>query len=312
MTLDPIFGVYMYYYSFNSYLRERYGCKVRRISLDAGFSCPNKDDTAGTGGCIYCNDLAFSPFAGKTLTLDEQIGLSLKGTKKGSKAEKFIAYFQNATNTYASCDKLKAAYDVIKKYPEIAGLFISTRPDCIDDDKLDLIASYMPAYEVWIEYGLQTVHDRTLRFIGRGHDHKASVEAIKKTAEWGIKVGVHVILGLPGETGDDMIATAREVSALPVSGIKLHVLHVLKGTPLEKMYNDGKIKLMERDEYVRAACDLLENIREDIVVFRLVSDASREVLIAPGWINNKPEVINLIESELERRGTRQGNKITGE
>ena len=298
-----------YYYSFNSYLRERYGVKVRRISLDAGFSCPNKDGSAGKGGCIYCNELAFSPFAGKALTLDEQIAISLGEAKKSGKAEKFIAYFQNATNTYASCDKLKAAYDVIKKYPEIVALFISTRPDCIDDDKLDLIASYMPAYEVWIEYGIQTVHDRTLHFINRGHDHKASAEAVKRTAGRGIKVGAHVILGLPGETRDDMIATAKEVSALPVSGIKLHVLHVLKGTPLEKMYLDGKLKLMERDEYVSAACDLLENIREDIVVFRLVSDASREVLIAPSLINYKLDVITLIDSELWKRGTRQGERV---
>lgn len=300
----------MYYYSFNEYLRNRYGCKVRRISLDAGFSCPNKDGTSGKGGCIYCNELAFSPFAGKALTLDEQIARSMNDAKKGGRAEKFIAYFQNASNTYASCRELKAAYDVIRKYPEITGLFISTRPDCIDEEKLDLIAGYMPAYETWIEYGIQTVHDRTLLFINRGHDHKASIEAVKRTADKGIKVGVHVILGLPGETGDEMIATAREISALPVSGVKLHVLHVLKGTALEKIYDGGNIKLMGMDEYVAAACDFLENLRKDIVVFRLVSDASPGVLVAPGWINDKMRVISAIESEFRRRGTGQGNKIS--
>lgn len=295
----------MYYYSFNSYLRERYGCKVKRISLDAGFSCPNKDGTAGSGGCIYCNELAFSHFAAAGFTLKEQIETSLE--RQRPLAGKFIAYFQNATNTYADPAKLKAVYDVIREYPEIVGLFISTRPDCVDDEKLDLIESYKNDYEVWIEYGVQTVNDTTLRAINRGHDFRASEEAIEKTARRGIKVAAHVILGLPGETREDMLRTADKLSALPVSGIKLHVLHVLTRTALADMYAAGKVRLMEMDEYVSATCDFLEHTNPECVILRLVSDANKDVLIAPLWINNKLDVIRRIDEEFARRGTTQGS-----
>ncbi len=297
----------MYYYSFSSYLREHYGCKVRRISLDAGFSCPNKDGKAGRGGCIYCNELAFSPFAGKALTLDEQITRSISSAKERGIAEKFIAYFQNATNTYAETQKLKAVYDVIKKYPEIVALSISTRPDCVDEEKLDLIESYKNNYEVWVEYGIQSVHDRTLLAINRGHTFGVAEEAIKKTAERGIKVGVHVILGLPGENREDMIATAGTLAQLPVDGVKLHVLHVLKGTALEGLYKEGKVQLLGREEYAGLACDFLENTPPDRVILRLVSDAARDVLIAPEWINDKLSIISEIETEFSSRKTSQGS-----
>lgn len=299
----------MYYYSFSTYLRERYGCKVRRISLDAGFSCPNKDGKAGTGGCIYCNELAFSPFAGKKLSLDEQITCSIASAKERGAGEKFIAYFQNATNTYAETRKLGAAYDVIKKYPQIVALSISTRPDCIDDEKLGLIESYKDNYEVWVEYGVQSSHDKTLSAINRGHTFECSADAIKRTAKRGIKVGVHVILGLPGESRDDMVATARALAELPVDGVKLHVLHALKGTVLEDMYRNGKVKLLDREGYVNVVCDFLENTPSDRVILRLVSDARKDVLIAPEWINDKLGVINEIETEFSRRKTRQGSAL---
>lgn len=299
----------MLYYSFNSYLKNKYGERVQRISLNAGFSCPNKDGTLGKGGCIYCNEWGFSQFAGTGAPLTEQIERSIKDAKKNKKAKKFIAYFQNATGTYAKCEELKYAYDAIRDYPEIVALSISTRPDAVDSEKLKLIASYTRDYEVWVEYGLQTIHDKTLELINRKHTFKQSAEAIEKTDRSGIKVGVHVILGLPGEEEKDMIETARKIAELPVSGVKLHVLHVLKDTELEKMYSQGKIKLLDQNKYAELACSFLENTRHDVVILRLVSDAKDEYLISPKWINNKLEVIRQIEQEFERRGTHQGSSL---
>ena len=299
----------MYYYPFSQYLKERYGTRVRKISLNAGFSCPNKDGKLGREGCIFCNELGFSPFAKGGLSLEEQIERSIKRSKDKDGARKFIAYFQNATNTYASCRELKQAYDAIKGYSEIVGLSISTRPDCVDDEKLDLIESYKDDYEVWVEYGLQTAHDRTLESVNRGHTFPQSLEAIKKTAQKGINIGAHVILGLPGESREDMIATAKEISNLPVAGVKLHVLHVLKDTELERLYHEDSVTLLSQDKYVGLVCDFLENLKPDCVILRLVSDAKEEYLIAPKWINNKSLVIRKIEEEFSARGTFQGSSL---
>ncbi|MDD5634709.1 MAG: TIGR01212 family radical SAM protein, partial [Candidatus Omnitrophica bacterium] len=213
----------------------------------------------------------------------------------------------SSTNTNAGILELEKAYNVIKKYPEVVALYIATRPDCIDEEKLELIAGFKKDYEVWIEYGVQTIHEKTLKFINRGHTFAQSVNAINRTARKGIKVGAHLMLGLPGETKKDMIATAKEISKLPVSGVKLHVLHVLKGTRLEEMYNEGKIKLLDKTEYVGIVCDFLENLKSDCVILRLVSDAKDEVLIAPKWINDKLSVINAIDREFASRGTKQGS-----
>ena len=302
----------MCYYSFSSYLKEKYGTKVRRISLNAGFSCPNVDPARGRGGCIFCNEFGFSRFAGSDATLREQIESSMADAGKKSGIRKFIAYFQNATNTNASVRELRTTYDAIREYPEIVALFISTRPDCVDDKKLDLIAGYTGDYELWVEYGLQTVRDRTLKALKRGHTFRQAAEAIEMTAKKGIRVGAHVILGLPGETAEDMIATAREISRLPVSGVKLHVLHVLRDTELEEMYLRREVALMGRGEYVSAVCDFLENLKPDRVVLRLVSDARKEFLVAPEWINDKLSVIDEIRAEFAARGTRQGSACRGQ
>jgi radical SAM protein (TIGR01212 family) len=217
-----------------------------------------------------------------------------------------MAYFQNATSTNAPVEELKKAYDSIVGYDEIVALSISTRPDCVEDDKLDLIAEYGNDRETWIEYGLQTIHNRTLEKIGRGHTFEQTKDAIERTAARGIKTGVHVILGLPGESGDDMKATAREISRLPVSGVKLHALYVLKDTLLERMYAEGKITVMTRDEYVTSACDFMENLSSDRVMMRVVSDARRKYLVAPVWTNDKLTVIAKIKDEFASRGTYQG------
>jgi len=298
----------MYYYSFSEYLKKRYGQKVRRISLNAGFPCPNKSSD-GTEGCIFCNENGFSDIAGSDLNIEDQIDQAITRIKKHSGTKKFIAYFQNGAGTNAKPEELKLAYDPIKHFPEIQALFISTRPDCVDEEKLDLIASYNTTHEVWVEYGLQTVHDVTLNKMNRKHTFAQSVQAIKMTVEKGINVGVHVILGLPGETKEDMLQTAKALSLLPVNGIKLHVLHVLKNTELEKQFLKASVKLLTRDEYVELACDFLEYVRNDIVIMRLVSDAREEFLIAPKWINDKPKVINMINNEFKSRNTHQGKAL---
>jgi hypothetical protein len=295
-----------YFYSFNDYLKDKFGERAQRLSLNAGFSCPNRDGKINSEGCIYCNDEGFSPFANTRLSLKQQICQSMDYASKRYKAKKFIAYFQNATNTYASLDELKKAYDVIKGFPDIVGLYISTRPDCIDEKRLDLIESYCKYYDVWVEYGLQSAHDRTLKFINRGHTFHDFVKAVGLTAERDIKVGVHIILGLPGETEEDMLKTAEKIAKLPVSGIKFHMLHVLKNTKLEHFYNEARIELLTFNEYVKAVCDFLEIINPKCVVFRLVSDAKNDFLIAPKWINRKSEVIIAIKNEFKRRGTKQG------
>ena len=297
-----------YFFSFNTYLRNKFGRRVQRLSLNAGFTCPNRDGKISREGCIYCNDEGFSPFARTRLSLEQQIRQSIIYARNRYKAEKFIAYFQNATNTYAPLDKLKKAYNTIREFPDIVGLYISTRPDCVDEKRLDLIASFRKDYEVWIEYGLQSAHDRTLKFINRGHIFHDFVKAAEMAVERKIKVGAHVILGLPGETQADILSTAQKLAKMPVSGIKFHMLHVLKDTKLERYYNEGKIKLLSFNKYVECVCDFLETISPVCVIFRIISDAKDDFLIAPKWINRKSEVINAVNNEFKRRGTKQGSR----
>ena len=298
----------MHYYSFSKYLKDKFGTKVRRLSLNPGFPCPHKDFASGKGGCIYCNEEGFSQFARTDLSIREQLSRGIERLS-ASGINKYIAYFQNATATNAPVEELKKAYDEIKAFPGIVALSISTRPDCVDDEKLDLIAGYRDEYDVWIEYGMQSVHDSTLVKINRGHTHAQTRDAVESTARRGIKAAVHVILGLPGESREDMIATAREIAAMPVWGVKLHVLHVLKDTVMEELYKNGKIGLLPAEEYAALACDFLENLRRDQVILRLVSDAAPGSLVDPLWINDKSRVITAIEKEFDRRGTRQGEAI---
>ncbi|MCK5344323.1 MAG: TIGR01212 family radical SAM protein [Candidatus Heimdallarchaeota archaeon] len=296
------------YYSFNEYLRQRYQQRVHRISLNAGFSCPSRDGTLDTEGCIFCNEAGFAHFSGESPSLEDQIIGSMEKMRVRFKCDKFIAYFQNATNTYACVEVLKQKYDVIRKFPEIVGLTVSTRPDCVDQTKLDLLDSYSEDYEVWIEYGLQSIHEKTLKTINRLHSTMQFLQAIEITAKHRIKIGVHVVLGLLGETKEEMMETAEVIAKLPIDGIKLHVLHVLKDTKLEQVYRDGKIQMLKQEEYVSVVCDFLERIPKNCVIMRLVSNASPEILVAPEWINQKAVIVQQIEKEFIRRGTYQGIK----
>jgi len=294
------------YFSFNKYLKELFGQRIQRISLDAGFNCPNTDGTLSKEGCIYCNNQGFSLFARQNKATEEQIAESIDFYRQRMGVEKFIAYFQSYTNTYDDLENLKEKYDVIKKFPEIVGLFISTRPDCVDKEKIKLISDYKKDYLVWVEYGLQTTHNHILKAINRNHTYEDFLTALDLTRKVDINTGVHVILGLPWAKYEDMIADAQRLSKLDIQGIKFHILHVLRNTALEKMFNLKEFDLLDSQEYVKIVCDFLERLPSRIVILRLVSTAFRDYLVAPRWINQKQKIIQDIERELRKRGTHQG------
>jgi hypothetical protein len=299
------------YYPFSRYLKERYGCKVHKVSLHAGFTCPNRDGRAGTGGCTYCANESFNPQAGKPpRPIREQMADGIAYMRRRFHAKKFMAYFQAFSNTYAPVERLRALYDEAAAFPDVVGLSIGTRPDCVPDDVLDLVQSYTDRLEVWLEYGVQSAHDRTLQRINRGHDFAAFRDAVERTRGRGIRICAHVILGLPGESHGDMMETAEALQRVGIDGIKIHHLYVARGTALEAEYAAGRVPLFTAEEYVRTACDFLERIPGDVVIQRLVGDTtSKGVLIAPCWTQSKTEVLRLFSEEFARRGSRQGGRV---
>ncbi|MBI5124502.1 MAG: TIGR01212 family radical SAM protein [Candidatus Omnitrophica bacterium] len=281
---------------YNDYLRQKYGCKVYRIAIDAGFSCPNRD----TGGCIYCNEKGSrASYVNPKDSISKQIEARIKYLRETKDAKRFIAYFQAFTNTYGPIDKLKKTYDEVLPFNGIVGISIGTRPDTIDREKLKLISSYKERYEVWLEYGLQSIHDKTLKAINRGHNFADFVKAVNLAKEFGIPVAAHVILGLPGEGAKEMIETAKKIKEMGIEGIKIHLLHILKGSPLEKLHREGKIKILEEDEYVGLVCDFLKNLPSDIIVYRLTGEGSREDHIAPLWALDKQRVLQKIKDRIK-------------
>jgi len=294
------------FYSFNRYLRDKFGERVQRISIDAGFDCPNLDGTLNNNGCLYCNNKAFGTYARANKPIEEQINDSIEFYSERLGAKKFIAYFQSFTNTYAGPQVLRKKYDIIKRFPQIVGLSISTRPDCVDQEKIELISQYKKDYLVWIEYGLQTTHDHILNKVNRQHTYQDFLNVLALSRKYEINVGVHMILGLPLATYQDMMEDACRICGLDIQGIKFHILHILKGTGLEQLYKQGKIHLLNKDEYVKIVCDFLERIPQRWVILRLVSNAFSEYLVAPSWINEKAQVIEDIKLELKQRGTYQG------
>ncbi len=295
-----------YYFSFNNYLRDKFGQRIQRISLDPGFGCPNLDGSIDSAGCIYCNNRAFAPYAQSSKPLPQQILESMDFYKKRFKVNKFIAYFQAFSATYADAESLKKCYDVIKDFPEIVGIFVSTRPDCIDKEKIKVIADYKNNYLTWIEYGLQTTDDKVLKSINRNHSYQDFIKAYELTSSYNINIGIHMILGLPGTSRDSVIKDAGRISQLNIQGVKFHVLHVLKNTQLEKLYKNNEIKLLNKDEYVSLVCDFLERIPPEMVILRLVSTAGPKHLVAPSWINQKTLLIERVKKELIKRNTHQG------
>ena len=300
------------YYDLNSYLRNMFGCRVQKISLDAGLTCPNRDGRVSTGGCIYCNSRGSGTGASSQgLSITEQIMRGKEFLKKRYKAQKFIAYFQSFSNTYGPYEKLKGLYEEALAIDDIVGLSIGTRPDCVDESVLTLLESYAKDYLVWIEYGLQSIHDRTLAAINRGHDVKCFKGAVDKTRGRGIKICTHVILGLPLEDRHDMLATAKAVAAIGIDGIKIHLLYVVKGTRMEKLYLEGEYRCLEQEEYVNLVCDFLELLPPDMVIQRLTGDPHPHELVAPEWSLRKNETLSRIRETFTERESWQGKRFSG-
>ncbi len=297
------------YFDFKTYLINQFGEKVYKVTIDAGFTCPNRDGLISRGGCVYCDGRGsrYRKNGVVTIPIEEQIKLGKDFYKKTQKARKFFAYFQTFTNTYADVNTLKKIYEIPLKDDEIVGISIGTRPDCIDEEKLDLIES-LNNYkkEIWIEYGLQSIHENTLKFINRGHTLKEFIEAIEKTSKRNIKICVHIIVGLPYEDYDMIMKTAKFIANLPIHGLKIHCLLILKGTLLEKIYEKEKFKLLTMDEYVKIVADILEILPKNLVIQRLTADGYRDIFIAPEWAKNKLKVLNAINRELENRNSYQG------
>ncbi|MEJ5363166.1 MAG: TIGR01212 family radical SAM protein [Spirochaetota bacterium] len=295
------------YHFFGDHLYHTFNAKILKLSINANLGCPNRDGTVGSSGCIFCSEGSASPTATVAMSICQQMQAAVDGFNRGMYTPRYIAYFQAFTNTYATVDVLKKLYDTALAFPNVVGLMIGTRPDCVPDDVLDLIASYKNKnFELWLEIGMQSMHDKSLQFLQRGHTHAQTVDAITRASTRGIPVCVHVILGIPGESWDDMMSTAIEISRLPVQGVKIHHLHVIKNTPLEALYTNNKIKLLSFKQYVSYVCDFIERLRGDIIIHRLLGDQPKDMLIAPVWGLHKGTVLKAIEDELLRRGTYQG------
>jgi radical SAM protein (TIGR01212 family) len=298
------------YNAFSDELKRVFGCRVHRISVDAGFSCPNRDGTVGTAGCIYCGGKGSGAFGiAQGVPVAEQIEAGKEVMIRKYKAKRFIAYFQAYSNTYGPSQRLRALYDEALAVEDVVGLIVGTRPDCLPEDTLELISEYAKKIYFWLELGLQSPLDRTLDLIGRGHDFASFVNSMKACKKLGLRVCVHVILGLPGESRADMLATAGILNDLDADGVKIHLLHVMKETPLEEFHRRGKVGLLERDEYVGLVCDFLERLKPEMSIQRLTGDGGRDHLIAPLWSLQKFEVLNAIDHELERRDSRQGSAL---
>ena len=295
------------------YLKQKYGVRVHRISIDAGFTCPNRDGILSTKGCIYCDARGSGTGALilKNISIEEQIKKGIEFAKKRFKAKKFFIYFQSFTNTYGSLEYLKKVYDKALSLPEykndIIGLIIGTRPDCVPEPVLNLIASYREkGLEVWIEYGLQSVHYKTLKKINRGHGLWEVFDAINRTRKKGLNVSLHTIIGLPKETKDEIMETAKVISTQDIQAIKIHPLYIVKNTLIEKIYSIEKYIPLELEDYVKLVAEYLTYIRKDIVIQRITGDAKKEELIAPLWILEKARVLKEIERYMIEHDLYQG------
>jgi radical SAM protein (TIGR01212 family) len=281
------------------------------VSVDAGLDCPNRDGTIAKGGCRFCNPASFSPSRRRApATITEQIGRGTAGLVRRYGAEHFVAYLQPGSNTYGAVARLRASYEEALACPSVLGLIVGTRPDCVADDVLDLLEELAQRCWVSLELGVQSIHHRSLDWLGRGHGHDASVDAVVRAKSRGLHVGAHVILGLPTETRDDMIATAGELSRLGIDAVKLHNLYVAPDTRLAEDYASGELILPAREQYVDYVVAFLEHLRPDCVIDRLSADAPPEYLIAPDWCQDKASVRRAIEAELERQETWQSTKYS--
>jgi radical SAM protein (TIGR01212 family) len=295
------------YYDLNTYFRNLFGCRIHKLTVDAGLSCPNRDGTLSTDGCIYCNARGSGTGAYmRGLSVRNQILQGKPKIFKRFKTKKIIVYFQSFTNTYAPVSKLKDLYEEALSVTDVVGISVGTRPDCINDDVLDLLGTISTRYLVWLEYGLQSVHNATLKRINRGHDFQCFEQAVRSARKHGINICAHLILGLPGESRQDMIETARAIGHMDIQGIKIHLLYVVKGTRLAMMYRQGEYECLEQPAYVELVCRFLELLPRHMVIHRLTGDPHPKELLAPAWSLQKSETLSLIKTRLEKEDSWQG------
>ena len=305
MALSARFITPTRYVRFTDHLRQTFACRVHKVCIDAGFTCPNRDGTLAVGGCIYCNNVSFSP-GNRRLSVTEQVERGKRFLRQRYGAEQFIAYFQSYTNTYGDVRLLQRLYDEALACEDIVGLSIGTRPDCVPDAVLDMLADYASRTYLWLELGLESGQDQTLAWLNRGHTVAAFDDAVRRAQQRHLRVCAHLILGLPGESPAAMLATVRHVAALRVEAVKLHHLHVVRHTVLEKMYHRGEVTLLSLDAYATLVVDCLEICPPDMIIMRLMGDAPRATLVAPSWSLQKQAVLQRIAQELEQRETYQG------
>ncbi|MGF1644701.1 MAG: TIGR01212 family radical SAM protein [Thiotrichales bacterium] len=294
-------------HTFGQWLMARHGERVHKIAIDAGFTCPNRDGTKGLGGCTFCNNASFSPNGRKPAAVAAQMDAGRRGIDRGTRARKYLAYFQAYTNTYADVTELKAQYDAALQYPGVIGLSIGTRPDCVPTAVLDLLAGYRAeGHEVWLELGLQSAFDESLARVNRGHGLTEYIETCGAARARDIPVCTHLIVGLPGEGGAHYRETLDTVLELGVDGLKLHPLHVVKGTALARLWRHGGYAPLSREAYVEHAADLIERTPWSVVLHRVTGTAPAGLLLAPDWCARKWPVVNAVVAELARRGSWQG------
>lgn len=295
------------YNSFGAYMRKTFGTTVYKVNVDAGFTCPNRDGTLGFSGCIYCNNDSFRPTSCKpSLSVSGQVRNGIAHTTKRFKAAKFLVYFQAYTNTYAPVDELEKLYREALAAPDVIGLAIGTRPDAVDLPKIELLESLASKYFILVEYGLQSMHDKSLEFIQRGHDYSTFLRAVDMTKGRGIHIGAHLIAGFPTETRSETLAMAGELSHLPIDFLKMHQLQIIKDTPLALIYRESPFPVFGYDEYLDFVVDFLEQTSPHIVFQRLFATAPDDILIAPEWGKNRHRILNDIEKNLEKRNATQG------
>lgn len=304
-------GAGLRYFAYNFYLRSKFGSRVQKVSVDAGFTCPNVDGTVAVGGCTFCDNRSFSP--SRRLPRQQiagQIDEGIRRLKRRYDCDHFLAYFQPATNTYAPVERLRPLYEQALSHPQVIGLAIGTRPDCVPDDVLDLLSEFGERTYLSVEYGMQTMHDRSLVWMNRGHDHAAFLDAVARSRPRPFEICAHMILGLPGESHDDMLATAQELARLQIDAVKIHNLYAVKNTPLADQVARGEVTLMERGDYLHALADILEILPPNTVVERISGDAPPNYFIGPAWCLDKPAVKLALAAELERRDTWQGKRYS--
>ncbi len=295
-----------YVNTFGQAMLARYGERVHKVAIDAGFTCPNRDGSIGRGGCTFCNNVSFSPNGRQPKPIGEQIEAGRQVLRKRTGATKYIAYFQAYTNTYADVLELTQLYDEALKEPDVIGLAVGTRPDCVPDKVLDLLVNYQQqGYEVWLELGLQSAHDDSLKHVNRGHGFAEYEEAVLKARSRGLKVCTHLILGLPGESTKHHIHSLQRVLELGVDGLKFHPLHVVKGTQLANEWRRGEYQPMTMCEYIADVVELINLTPEDVIFHRLTGTASSNVLLAPSWCSKKWQVLNGITAALAKQARKR-------